>query len=131
MGKILLDTDVLIYILEKADKSFLEKIIREYDFYISVITYFEFLVGAYRTNKLFLKDLLENNFFIIPITEEIADKGAKMQAKLMEKGTPIDPRDIVIGATAIVERMPLCTFNLKHFSKLKTFGLQTIDIRNL
>ena len=83
MGKILLDTDILIYILEKADKSFLEKIIGEYDLYISVITYFEFLVGAYRTNKLFLKDLLESNFFIIPITEEIADKAAKMQACLL------------------------------------------------
>ncbi|MHA1609515.1 MAG: type II toxin-antitoxin system VapC family toxin [Candidatus Njordarchaeales archaeon] len=128
MGEIMIDTDILIMILEKASLKTLEGLLEKYELYISGIVAFEFLVGVYRTNKKILKELLEKYFTIVPITYEIIVKAAEIEADLMRSGQMIDPRDALIGATAIIHEIPLWTNNVKDFKRLEKYGLKLVKI---
>ncbi|MHA1665175.1 MAG: type II toxin-antitoxin system VapC family toxin [Candidatus Njordarchaeales archaeon] len=127
MGKIMIDTDVLIDLLEKKPISILRNLSMKYDFYVSGIVAFEFLTGIYKTKKLKLKKILENNFNIVPISYEIIDLAAEIEAGLMEQGKMLDPRDLLIGATAIFMNIPLRTNNIKDFKRLEKYGLKLKD----
>ncbi len=126
MGKIMIDTNILIRLLEKEPLSRLEELLLKFDFYISTVVAFEFLVGVYRTGKMRLKRILEENFMIVPITYEITEKAAEIEAELMRVGKIMEPRDILIGATAIVLGIPLWTENLKDFKPLEKYGLKIL-----
>ena len=126
MGKIMIDTNILIRLLEKEPLSRLEELSLKFDFYISTVVAFEFLVGVYRTGKMRLKRILEENFMIVPITYEITEKAAEIEAELMRVGKIMEPRDILIGATAIVLGIPLWTENLKDFKPLEKYGLKIL-----
>ena len=115
-------------ILEKASLKTLEGLLEKYELYISGIVAFEFLVGVYRTNKKILKELLEKYFTIVPITYEIIVKAAEIEADLMRSGQMIDPRDALIGATAIIYEIPLWTNNVKDFKRLEKYGLKLVKI---
>ncbi|MEM2135626.1 MAG: type II toxin-antitoxin system VapC family toxin [Candidatus Jordarchaeaceae archaeon] len=124
MGKIHLDTDVLIELIEKTP---IEKILAtalDHELKISPIVFFEFMVGAYRTNRHDLKSLLLKHLVLTSLTPEIADKAASIEAELMNKGTPLDPRDIIIAAAAIVDNASLWTRNTKHYNRLTEYGLK-------
>jgi len=119
----MIDTNVLIYLIEKAPVEKLVELYRNYELYVCGIVAFEFLVGVYRTNRLKLKDILEKYFFVVPITYDIIVKASEIEAKLIERGMMLDPRDVLIAATAIVHNMPLWTYNMKDFKRLEKFGL--------
>ena len=123
MGKVMIDTNVLIYLIEKAPVEKLVELYRNYELYVCGVVAFEFLVGVYRTNRLKLKDILEKYFFVVPITYDIIVKASEIEAKLIERGMMLDPRDVLIAATAIVHNMPLWTYNIKDFKRLEKFGL--------
>ena len=123
MGKVMIDTNVLIYLIEKAPVEKLVELYRNYELYVCGIVAFEFLVGVYRTNRLKLKEILEKYFFVVPITYDIIVKASEIEAKLIERGMMLDPRDVLIAATAIVHNMPLWTYNIKDFKRLEKFGL--------
>ena len=122
----MIDTNILIRLLEKEPLSRLEELSLNFDFYISTVVAFEFLVGVYRTGKMRLKHILEENFMIVPITYEITEKAAEIESELMRVGKIIEPRDILIGATAIVLGIPLWTENLKDFKHLEKYGLKIL-----
>lgn len=128
MGKVMIDTSVLIELLEKEPLERLEKLATSYEFYISGIVVFEFLVGIYRTGKIKLKELLEEFFVIIPVTYDIITKAAQIEADLMKVGKMLEPRDTIIAATAIVLGIPLWTKNMQDFSRLKKYGLTLAKI---
>lgn len=65
---------------------------------------------------------------IIPVTYEIITKVAQIEADLMKIGKMLEPRDVIIAATAIVLGMPLWTENVKDFSRLKKYGLTLAKI---
>ena len=119
----MIDTNVLIYLIEKAPVEKLVELYRNYELYVCGIVAFEFLVGVYRTNRLKLKDILEKYFFVVPITYDIIVRASEIEAKLIERGMMLDPRDVLIAATAIVHNMPLWTYNIKDFKRLEAFGL--------
>jgi len=119
----MIDTNVLIYLIEKAPVEKLVELYRNYELYVCGIVAFEFLVGVYRTNRLKLKEILEKYFFVVPITYDIIVKASEIEAKLIERGMMLDPRDVLIAATAIVHNMPLWTYNIKDFKRLEKFGL--------
>lgn len=124
MGKIMIDTNILIKLLEKVPLDKLEELVAQYDVYISGIVAFEFLVGVYRTGKIELKELLEKYFAIVPLTYDIIVKSAEIEAELMKQGKMLEPRDILIGATAIVLGIPLWTENIEDFKRLERYGLK-------
>lgn len=128
MGKIMIDTNILIKLLEKVPLDKLEELVAQYDVYISGIVAFEFLVGVYRTGKIELKELLEKYFAIVPLTYDIIVKSAEIEAELMKQGKMLEPRDILIGATAIVLGIPLWTENIEDFKRLERYGLKLKEL---
>ncbi|HDD63762.1 MAG TPA: type II toxin-antitoxin system VapC family toxin [Thermoprotei archaeon] len=129
MVEVHLDTDVLIDLIERKPLNEIISLMERYDFKISAVVFFEFMVGVYRTGRTYLKPLILNYIEVLPITREIADKSAEIEAELMKRGEPIDARDLMIASTAIVREAMLWTNNLKHFQRLKSYGLKLFNSR--
>ena len=51
---------------------------------------------------------------MLPVTERISDSAVELMETLALK-TGLDPADALIFATAMVERLVLCSGNEKHF----------------
>ena len=116
MPGILIDTDKLIDIEKGVEELPIE------DCYISIITVYEFIRG--RADFLRAKSLLEELAGIIDLDNKVIVKATEIWRKLRKKGQIIDDRDLLIGATAIVYDLYLYTGNIKHFERLKRFGLK-------
>ncbi|RLE92470.1 MAG: hypothetical protein DRJ46_00830 [Thermoprotei archaeon] len=124
MVEVHLDTDALIDLLEKEPLSKIIELAVRYDLKISAVVYFEFMVGAYRVKRLDLRTLVNKYFEVLPVTREVADKAARIESELMEKGELLEARDLIIAATAITRKAMLLTRNKKHYQRLKKYGLK-------
>lgn len=127
--KILIDSTVLIDI-ERKNEETLELVesmtANNEQLIISVVTVTEILTGAYlrgrRENLSEAKTLLAQ-FLSVPLTEEIADRTAQYLAFLLDKGSPIDFKDIAIAATfSVLKGDFLLTQNKKHFEVMPELG---------
>lgn len=115
--RILVDTDIFIdYYKSRLDLP-LGNI-----YFISVISLYEYIRGT--KNPQLAKKLLEESFTIIPLTNSILVKASEIWRNLRKKAMIIDDRDLIIGTTAIVFDLKLLTKNVKHFSRLKDYGLE-------
>ncbi len=124
MVEVHLDTDALIDLLEKEPISKIIELAVRYELKISAVVYFEFMVGAYRVKRLDLRTLVNKYFEVLPVTREVADKAARIESELMEKGELLEARDLIIAATAITRNAMLLTRNKKHYQRLKKYGLK-------
>ena len=127
---ICIDSDFAIAVLkgdEKARKllGFIEV---EGEVSISAISVFEMTyitkgLSKKREEAMFgLLDALE----ILPLDDRTALAASKLGRELAGKGRMIHPMDLMIGATALVNNMPLVTNNKKHFARIK--GLEIISL---
>ncbi|RLE85175.1 MAG: type II toxin-antitoxin system VapC family toxin [Thermoprotei archaeon] len=117
MGEgVLIDTDVLIDYVRGRRR------LPEGICYISEITLYEFIRGTRDPRE--AKRLLEREFVVIYCDNEILELAAETWRKLRRKGVLIEDRDLIIGSTAIAKGLPLLTGNVKHFERLKEFGLK-------
>lgn len=124
---ILLDTNILIYLLKKDPliMDFLEKFDTSI-FYISVITWMELLTGSFHQEKR-IKELERDLelFKRLSVTDNIARHAAHIsQEKLRKKKKP-HFQDILIAATAVNFQMPLVTNNPKDFRGIKNLKVIT------
>ncbi|ERI63252.1 PIN domain protein [Capnocytophaga sp. oral taxon 863 str. F0517] len=118
--KYLLDTNICVFFIR--GKYNLYTIFREKGIEncsISELTVFELKFGAENSSDPIKSHWVVNEFIkrfsIIPISE-IADKYAEIKVKLRKNGTPMhDEFDLMIGVTALQNRMTLVTDNLKDF----------------
>jgi len=62
----------------------------------------------------FLKDIDELAF-----TRECAMTAGRLNAELVENGTPVDEIDVMIAATAVVHDKPVLTRNEAHFGAIE------------
>ncbi len=115
---ILVDTDVLIEILDEASKKggdALKKITeaRE-DITITPLNLHEILFGLYKyaNNSKIEKILLLD---VIEFTKNDAALSAKLELKAEKKGNKIPRFDTMVAAVAINRGFKLFTFNRKHF----------------
>lgn len=129
MTKFLLDTNICIYFLKglfDLDKKL--KAIGLTNCYISEITVAELRFGVEKSQKPQENGLVCSKFIngisVLPIYSSI-DVYAKEKASLQKVGTPVDDFDLLIGATAIHNKLTLVTNNTKHFKRLK--GIQLED----
>lgn len=117
MAQVCLDTDILIEFLK--GKREIGEVISKYDeFYISVISVYEFMRGAdeEKTKEMNSLDLDYN----------VAILASAIYKKLHKSGDLISDNDILIAASCILKDIPLLTLNKKHFERLKRFGLKLV-----
>ena len=122
MDQYLIDTDICIYFLK--GKFGIKNKIKEVGIencFISEITIAELTFGAYKSSN-FNKHILEVKkmevlFEIIPIYG-ILNKYAEERAKLQKNGNSIPDFDLLIGTTAVVNKLIMVTNNEKHLSRI-------------
>jgi predicted nucleic acid-binding protein len=115
----IIDTDVLIWYMKGNEKAF--NTIENLDgFSISVVTYIELVQGMRNKSELISlrRTLHDWNTKILYITEEISIK-AMFFVEQHYLSHSIQLADALIGATAIVNGLPILTGNDKHYKILK------------
>ncbi len=129
MKPAIIDTDTTSYFFRNNANvvAKLEEYLQEHGFvYLSVVTYYEVLNGLYfkdAKNQLaqFEKFIKLNQ--VLPLTNQIARKSAKLYAELRRKGHNIGHNDVLIAGTAIVNDLTLITNNVRHFSRIKELDI--------
>jgi tRNA(fMet)-specific endonuclease VapC len=128
LKKFLLDTNICIYFLKGHFN--LDKIIEKVganNCFISEITIAELKYGAENSenqdkNRKTVEQFI-NKFSIIPIFTAL-DVYAKEKSRLRKKGVPLDEFDLLIGATAISNKLTLVTRNVSDFERLKGIEIE-------
>jgi tRNA(fMet)-specific endonuclease VapC len=122
--EILVDTSVLIDFFRKKNrkKSLLYRLQQRYKISVSSITEFEFLAGIKEERVRSLKYFFEN-LHILPFDSNAAMIASTIYKDLKGKNQIIEFRDILIGATAMANKLPLSTLNIDHFSRIENLTL--------
>jgi len=82
------------------------------------MTLYEVEFGAARAGR--LSDLNDVLPFVkaLPIDQRIAERAARLHADLIAAGKDIGVKDAFIGATRVVNSMPILTRNVRHFRRI-------------
>jgi tRNA(fMet)-specific endonuclease VapC len=118
--KYLLDTNICVHFLNK-NPVVIDKLsqISDENFAVSIISIAELKFGAYNSKKIQSNlgkiENFTNIIQTIGVTSDIADEFGKTKTYLRTHGFIIDDFDILIGVTAIVNKLTLITNNIKHF----------------
>lgn len=124
MKPAIIDTDTTSYFFRNNANvvAKLDEYLQEHGFvYLSVVTYYEVLNGLYfkdakNQTAQFEKFVKLNQ--VLPLTNEIAKKSAKIYADLRKKGQTVGHNDVLIAGTAIINDLTLITNNVSHFSRM-------------
>lgn len=101
--KILLDTSVLIDLLDKGKGAWL----LEEDCHLCIISIYEYI--RYKHNAEEQKLLLEGAFEIVNFSNPIILKASEIFVRLKKAGKPISENDVYIAASAIANKLKLYT----------------------
>jgi len=122
---IVLDTDVLIDILDKGSRRGDETIARiestEEEVWTTAMNLHEILYGCLKSSR--PVDLLLS-LDALPFSFEDAKLSSRIESGLEKKGAMVRRMDAMIAATVINHRGRICTYDLKHFERMKEFGLE-------
>lgn len=61
---------------------------------------------------------------VLPFTEEDAVQAAEVRALLKSQGSPIGGYDILIGSTALTNRLILVTSNVREFNRIPNLMIE-------
>lgn len=116
MGKVLLDTDVVIDFLRAKTELFLQLLEsqrrKEVELYLSSITLMELFAGEMNTRELTEVTELLETFTVISFDKQLAKFAGKLK-----RGKRLNAHfaDFIIGATSIYLNAKLATRNKNHF----------------
>jgi len=122
----LLDTNVCIDIL-RGRKKVVDRLAacRPKDCFISVVTEFELFQGADRAPAQYREDEQAKvsrfvaSLQVIPFDSECARIAARINAGLLNRGTPVSITDVFIAATGLRYQSTTVTNNTKDFLKIE------------
>ncbi|MGE3152469.1 MAG: type II toxin-antitoxin system VapC family toxin [Nitrospiraceae bacterium] len=122
--KVMLDTNICIYLIKKQPPSVLERFTDHPvgDIGISVITLAELEYGASKSRHP-LRNRLALYQFITPLEVADLDRNAattygRLRASLETKGTVVGAMDLLIAAHAICLGVKLVTNNVREFQRI-------------
>ena len=120
------DTSIFIEFLRAKDKTktALFQLPDDEQIYVSSVTIYELMIGAYTPQKITDIKILTEDIPVLPFNEEVANQSAEIYHQLRLKNKMIEFRDIFIAATCIVNDLPVRTLNKKHFDRIT--GLHVI-----
>jgi tRNA(fMet)-specific endonuclease VapC len=123
-AELLIDTSILIDYLRKSQKqqTLFYRLSSQFDYSISSITHFEFMVGATPNNRPFIQQLLQD-LPVLAFDIACANQAAAIHQELKMQNQLLPMADILIAATAITYDSPLLTLNRKHFERIKLLKL--------
>jgi tRNA(fMet)-specific endonuclease VapC len=125
----LLDTDTCVFYLKNTEPvvSAVNKV-RQEELAISQITLAELQFGAFNSTQIEKNlqrvDYLERSLSVIPLDSAITREFAQQKARLRKEGMKLDDFDLLIGATALINRLTLVTNNVRHFERLDGLTLE-------
>ena len=134
LSQVLLDTDTLSEIMKEhpmvIQKS-QEYLSQHKRFTLSTITRYEILRGL-KAKKASKQVASFNRFcrlnIVLPITDEVAVKGADIYADLRRRGRLISDADILIAATALVHGLGIVTNNIEHFKRIQELHVESWQV---
>ena len=121
-----IDTSIFIEFLRAKDKTktALFLIPDDEQIFISSITLYELLMGAYTPDKVNDIKILTEDLPVLPFNADVANKAAEIYHQLRLKNKMIEFRDIFIAATCLVNNFPVKTLNKKHYDRIE--GLSVV-----
>ena len=129
--KLMLDTDICIYLIKKHPIQILEKFrsFKVSDLGISSITLSELQFGVYKSQNI-SKNLETLNRFLLPLEiayfdEDAAAKYGQTRANLERIGKLIGPMDLLIASHALSLGIALVTNNQREFKRIQ--DLKTLN----
>lgn len=129
MKQAILDTDTISYYFRKEQKVVdkVDEYLQAFGFiHLSVVTYYEVLNGLYykdakRQLEQFQRFVTLNQ--VVPLTEDCAERAARMYAELRASGISIGHNDVMIASTALTFDFRLVSNNVKHFQHINGLEL--------
>ena len=128
--KLLLDTDVCIYLIKAKSKAIVERLVgyEVGDVGLSSITVAELCFGVANSssidrNREALKHFLVP-FTVAPFGPDAAFVYGRVRTELQRTGEPIGPLDTLIGAHALALDVALATNNVREFSRVPGLEVQ-------
>lgn len=130
----MLDTNICSFIMRERPASVLERMQTvaegQHQIVISVITYYEMLLGTVGRNASPRHARLVEAFvtrlsLILPWEAAAAEKAARVKQDLAAKGTPIGGNDLMIAGHALAVECVLVTNNTREFARVQ--GLRFED----
>jgi len=127
---ILLDTSILIDFFRKREKSksILFQLTGQYRFSISVITAFEIKIGIQTAAQQNDYEIITRNIEFLPVDPDCVEEAAAIYKALKPKNALIELADLLIGATAVSNSLPLATLNQKHFDRIPNITLVELPV---
>ncbi|MBI1860779.1 MAG: type II toxin-antitoxin system VapC family toxin [Deltaproteobacteria bacterium] len=128
--KYLLDTDVSIHILKRADKTLIKRVMHlpTSDFGTCSIVKAELLAGARKSQRVSENLALLQEFFgllrSIPFDDEAAEQYGLLRAVLERAGAPIGPNDLLIASIASSHKLTLITRNRSEFRRIPGLAME-------
>lgn len=122
---VLIDTSILIDHFRKKDKSktHLFGLSSQFSqFKISVITEYEIYSGATTEQLAYWGELLQE-IEVVPLDSAIVKLAVDINNQLKKQRNQINIADLFIAATAINNKFPCATLNVKHFNRIEDLVL--------
>ncbi len=122
--RIVLDTDVIIdHLRGKTATSFLGQLEEKSELATTVINSFELYYGAYksknvRTNLASVKGFI-STVTLLELDEASVERAGQILAELEERGSVLEPRDLLIGCVALTRGYPVLTNNRRHLERIR------------
>lgn len=116
-NKFIVDTDVCIDFLKGQEYaiSLINELLTSESAYLSILTYYELLRGAYTKKQQKAVEDFVNGFEVLNIDKEITKIGAKFYRDYRKKGITLSTVDTLIMATAKKYGLKIITRNVKHY----------------
>lgn len=130
----MLDTNICSFIMRERPASVLERlqgaVDSQHQIVISVITYYEMLLGTVGRNASPRHARLVDAFVsrlstILAWDADAAERATRIKQELAAKGTPIGGNDIMIAGHALAAECVLVTNNVREFERVE--GLMVED----
>ncbi|MEM3750070.1 MAG: type II toxin-antitoxin system VapC family toxin [Candidatus Jordarchaeales archaeon] len=132
-GKVCLDSDVLISYL-RGKSAAVDDVRRLEEEAVTLsttsINAFEVFYGAYKSGRRMNVESasrLMERLVILHFDREAAEAAGRILAQLEAKGELVEFRDVLIGATCLVNGYTIATWNAKHFRRIP--GLKIIELQ--